>query len=158
WRPQGRGERNAELTTQQQILAQVPLFSRLEPASLAALGQVAVARRYDAGAEIVTEGEGGVAFFLITDGTAAVVHPGRGASATLTPGASFGEMALLDGQPRSATIRAVTSVTCLALTRWEFLAQLRTDPEMAVALLGEMSGRVRSLEARIAELEGRTPR
>src|SRR5262245_17493606 len=99
--------------TTQQTLAQVPLFSRLEPESLAVLGQVAVERRYDAGAEIVTEGEGGVAFFLMTEGTAEVVHPGSGAATTLTPGASFGEMALLDGQRRSATIRAVTPVTCL---------------------------------------------
>lgn len=136
------------------MLASTPLFSHLSRKTLETISRPMTERTFKAGSEIVTEGEGGIGFFVITDGKAEVVHPGEDAPrATLGAGASFGEIALLDGGPRSATVRAVTDVTCLILTRWDFLAVLRSDAETGVELAEAMARRIRDLEARIAELE-----
>lgn len=136
------------------LLAASPLFSHLSPKTLETIARPMAERTFPAGAEIVTEGEGGIGFFVITAGKAEVVHPGENAPrATLGPGAAFGEIALLDGGPRSATVRAATAVTCLILTRWDFLAALRSDAEMGVELAEAMAKRIRDLEARISELE-----
>ncbi len=144
------------MTGHHDLLASVPLFSRLPRETIDDLARGAVERQYAPGVEIVTEGESGIGFFLIVDGTAEVLHGHDGAPvSTLGPGAYFGEMALVDGQRRSATVRAATPLTCLALTRWDFLAVVRSDADLAVELLEQMSRRVRAAEARIAELEGR---
>jgi CRP/FNR family transcriptional regulator/CRP/FNR family cyclic AMP-dependent transcriptional regulator len=69
---------------------------------------------------------------------------------TLGPGQTFGEMALLDGAPRAATITALEDTTCLVLSRWDFVAELQTNPHMAVAMLPVLSRRLREVEARLA--------
>ena len=139
----------------QHLIASIPLFSRLPPESINEIDTVAIERHYEPGAEVVTEGEGGVAFFVVVDGTAEVAHgQGEAASSPLRPGAYFGEMALVDGHQRSATVRATTPLTCLVLTRWDFLAILRSNADLAVELLEAMSARVRTLEATIASMTG----
>jgi len=98
----------------------------------------------------VTEGEGGVGFFLIADGRAEVVHGHDGPPVrTLKRGDFFGEMALLDGGRRSATVRAADTTKCLVLTRWHFVAEVRQNADLAVELLEVMSQRVRDLESRL---------
>ena len=72
---------------------------------------------------------------------------------TLTRGDSFGEIAVIDGRARSATVRAAVPTTCLALTSWDFMAEVRSDSDLAVHLLKAMTARVRDLEARLAEAE-----
>jgi signal-transduction protein with cAMP-binding, CBS, and nucleotidyltransferase domain len=135
-----------------ELLAAVPLFAHLPDKAIEDLDKTAVERRYDSGAEIVSEGEAGVAFFVINGGTAEVTHGCTNAApVTLRPGDYFGEMALIDGQRRSATVRALTPVTCLALTRWDFRALVHADAGLAVSLLGAMSRRVRALEDQLAE-------
>src|SRR5712691_12021570 len=108
----------------QQTLAQVPLFRQMSPEYVDRLGGVARERNYKAGDTILREGEPGIAFFAITSGNVEVVR-GSGGDATvinrLGPGASFGEVALLTELPRMATIRAVDDVTCIALTRLDFI-------------------------------------
>jgi len=135
-------------------IAQVPLFAHMTPDTQEAIARNMTVRTLPAGHEIVTEGEGGIGFFILTDGTAEVMHGDEaGGRVTLKPGDSFGEIALLDSGARSATVRASTDVTCLILTRWDFLAVLRADAGLGVDLLKAMAKRVRALEARIAQLE-----
>ena len=93
---------------------------------------------------------------MIVDGRAEVQH---GESATpvraLKRGDCFGEIAVIDGRGRSATVRAALPTTCLAMTSWDFMAEVRGNVELAVHLLKVMTARVRDLESRRAEAEAR---
>jgi len=102
--------------------------------------------KHPAGHEIVVRGEGGVGFMIITDGTV-TVKTVTGKSRTLGPGDSFGEMALLDHEGRSATITAETDVTLASIPEWNFKPFLKEHPEVAYRLLQTMSRRVRQAEA-----------
>jgi CRP-like cAMP-binding protein len=62
----------------------------------------------------------------------------------LGPGEFFGEMALLDGRPRSASVTATEETQCLVLHRWDFLRELRKNPEIGIAMLSVLSGRIRA--------------
>lgn len=134
----------------QEALANVPLFAKLPKKSLNRLSRIVVERSYPAGSVIVREGEAGMGFFLIEKGAVDIVHgPEEKAVNTLKQGEYFGEMALLDGHPRSATVRAVDETTCLVLPRWEFLAEVRNDAEMAIDILEVLSLRIRDLENKL---------
>lgn len=134
------------------LIASVPLFAKLPEKTIARIDQLMVEREFPAGSEIVIEGEGGVGFFLIAEGRAEVTQKaGEAAVRTLKRGDYFGELALLDGGPRTATVRAVDTVRCLVLTRWHFLAEVRTNSDLAVELLDSLSGRIRDLEARLEQ-------
>ena len=101
---------------------------------------------HPAGHEIVVRGEGGVGFMIITDGTVSVKTV-TGKTRKLGPGDSFGEMALLDHEGRSATITADTDVTLASIPEWNFKPFLKEHPEVAYRLLQTMSRRVRQAEA-----------
>lgn len=136
------------------IMSSVPMFSRLQPKTIQRLATIATERHYKAGTDIVTEGDAGIAMYVIADGSAAVVHAGEpDPRATLSKGDSFGEMAIVDGRARTATVRATTDVTCLALPRWDFIAEVRGDDDLAMELLNRMSGRIRELERMVQKLE-----
>ena len=102
--------------------------------------------RHPAGHEIVLRGEGGVGFMIITDGTVSVKTV-QGRTRKLGPGDSFGEMALLDHEGRSATITADTDVTMASIPEWNFKPFLKEHPEVAYRLLQTMSRRIRQAEA-----------
>lgn len=126
-------------------LAATPLFSRLEKDDLARLGKSVVQRNFAKGQKIVEEGEQAVAFYVIVSGKVEMMKGGdkvgeKGA------GESFGEMALLDGFPRSTTVAAVEDTECLVMTRWDFTAELKSNPSIALALLPELSKIIRRLE------------
>jgi len=101
---------------------------------------------HPAGHEIVVRGEGGVGFMIITDGTVSVKTV-TGKTRKLGPGDSFGEMALLDHEGRSATITADTDVTLASIPEWNFKPFLKEHPEVAYRLLQTLSRRVRTAEA-----------
>jgi CRP-like cAMP-binding protein len=126
-------------------LAKVWIFSKLERSDLQRIAKAVVPRTYKKGEMIVQEGERAVAFYAITSGKVEVTKGGTPLS-TMGPGGSFGEMALLDGHPRSASLVAVEDTECLVMTRWDFSAELRTNPNMAAAMLPELSKRIRRLE------------
>jgi CRP-like cAMP-binding protein len=132
----------------QELLASVPLFAKLNRKTLDRLDRILVEREFTAGREIVTEGDVGAGFFLIKDGSVDVVR-GENTLAHLKKGGYFGDMALLDGRPRSATVRAVEDTTCLVMTRWDFLAEVRSNPDIAIELLEQLSLIVRDLEKRL---------
>jgi CRP-like cAMP-binding protein len=126
------------------VLANVDLFSGLEKADLERIARSAVPRSYAAGEQIVKEGDQAVAFYIITKGKVDV-RKGDKSVNTLGPGESFGEMALLDGYPRSVSLYALEDTDCLAMTRWDFTAELNTNPSIAVAMLPILSKRIREL-------------
>jgi CRP-like cAMP-binding protein len=139
----------------EEALASVPLFSQLTRKDLSRLGKAVVERKYKKGETIVKEGEQAVAFFVITKGRAEVLA-GAGTKKTtklneLAAGSCFGEMALLDGMPRVATVKATEDTECLVLSRWDFVAELRTSPHIAVAMLPILSRRLREADDRLRE-------
>jgi CRP-like cAMP-binding protein len=124
------------------VLGALPLFSRLGKRQLRGVAKLATVADYSPGEVIVQAGEAGDSLYLVLEGQARVLGRSRG----LEPGDFFGEMALIDGGPRSATIRATTGVRAMTLPRRAFMDALRQDPEIAVALLEELAARVRRLE------------
>jgi len=134
-------------------LAQVTLFSQLSRRDLKRLAAGTVSRDFGKGDMIVKEGELAVGFFLMSSGRAEVVKGAKGPNprvlGTLGPGDFFGDMALLDSYPRSASVRALEDTECLVLSRWDFLAELRSNPSIAVEMLPVLSRRLREGEAQL---------
>ena len=130
-------------------LSRVPLFRDVMPATVERIARVARPVVVPEGFEVVREGDDGLGFFLVTEGELDVVR-GQTHLQQLKPGDYFGEMALLDDQPRAATVRAATESRCLALYRWDFLPEVRRDSDLALALLAGLSRRLRDLDQRYA--------
>lgn len=126
-------------------LAGVPLFQGLSKRELQAISSVAEEIEHPAGENIVVEGKSGAGFHLILDGSASVNKGGREVT-VLAGGDYFGEMSLIDGGPRSATVTATTPVRTLSIASWEFMPILEKHPGIAAKMLLEMVRRVRRLE------------
>ncbi len=140
-----------------EALAKIALFANLNADGVKRLANVATERSFDAGADIVKEGEGGIAMFVIVSGDVEAVKKDNGNEVHLGDmgaGSYFGEMALFENFPRIATIRAKSDVTCLALTEWEVQAELLSSPEIAVAMLKAFARRIRSLDEELTMLKG----
>lgn len=125
----------------------VPLFHGLKNRQLESIAKRMVERSYKAGDVIVKQGQGGEGFFIITAGKVEVLRRKvDGESVVVNEFGSmdfFGELALLDDGPRTATLVATEPTKCLVLVRWDFLALLKDDAEMAVEILIEMARRFR---------------
>ena len=128
----------------------VPLFSGFGDKELQRVAAIAKEVDFPAGKVIAKQGESGVGFHMIVEGEASVSVDGIN-HATLGPGAYFGEMSLLDGGPRSATVAAATDLKTVSLTSWDFNALLDQFPELARTLLIQLSGRLRSVEKSISQ-------
>jgi CRP-like cAMP-binding protein len=126
-------------------LAQVPLFSGVKPKELQKLGKRMSERSFNEGDEITTEGKSGIGFFVIEDGEASVSVGGK-IVRTLGPGEHFGEVALIDSGPRSATIIANTDLRCRGMSAWEFRPFVEEHPEVAWSLLETLVGRLREAQ------------
>jgi CRP/FNR family cyclic AMP-dependent transcriptional regulator len=135
------------MSTPQEVLAKVSLFSMLSNKDLASLARNAHERTFSAGHVLTGEDQSGVTFGVIMDGKAAVTVHGQPAR-TLGPGEFFGEMALIDHSARSATVAAETELHCLMFTSWIFRPFALKHPEVAWALLELMVQRVRDAESR----------
>jgi CRP/FNR family transcriptional regulator, cyclic AMP receptor protein len=129
------------------FLQKVPFFRGLKNRQLENLAKRMVVRDYKAGDVIVSQGQGGEGFFILTSGHAeANRRRADGESVVVNqfdPTDFFGELALLDDGPRTASIVATENTRCLVLVRWDFLAILREDAEMAVIILMELAHRFR---------------
>ena len=123
-------------------LANVPLFSDCSQRDLQTIARVVREIPHPAGTVIAREGDPGVGLFILLDGTAEVSIGGR-KKATLGPGEFFGEIALLDGGPRTATVMAKTDVNMLWLTEWVFRGLMSEHPTIALKTLQQMAGRLR---------------
>ena len=132
-------------------LAQVRLFSALSKKELTMIGRASDEVKVPAGKTVVEEGSPGHEFFLILDGTATVKRNGR-KIASLTTGQYFGEMALLDRGPRSASIAADTDLTLLVLGQREFSGLLDEIPGLAHKILSTMAARLREADNKVNAL------
>jgi CRP-like cAMP-binding protein len=130
-----------------ELLKKLPLFSDLEGRELQTLAQSFKERTFEAGHNVATEGSGGVGFFVIGEGEAAVTVHGD-ERATLGPGQYFGEVALIDEGSRTATIVAKTDLTCYGLTSWEFRPLVESNGRIAWKLLQTLARRLRESEQR----------
>lgn len=128
-----------------EALRQVPLFAEIERRDLDRLAQLFRERTFKEGATVTVEGEPGVGFFVITEGSAEVSVGGE-RRGSLGPGDSFGETALIDEGPRSATIVAATDLRCLALSAWDFRPFVEEHPPVAWALLRTLVQRLREAQ------------
>jgi CRP-like cAMP-binding protein len=127
------------------VLAEVPLFRGLSKRNLRRIAALARTRRFASGSRIVRAGDAGTAFYVLLDGEARVVAA-TGRPRRLRAGDSFGEMALLDGAPRSADVFADGEVLTMTISRGAFTKLLRSEPALTHALLHTLAQRLRSAE------------
>jgi len=136
------------------MLQNVPIFSELSRRDLGRLAKLMVSRAIKAGEVIIKEGDQAAGFFVVSAGKLEAVR-GEGSGeqhlANYGAGDFFGEMALFEGFPRSATVRAIDDSECLAMTRWDFMAEMRNHPEIAVGMLPVLVRRLRDSDSRVAE-------
>jgi nucleotide-binding universal stress UspA family protein len=135
-----------------ELLAQTPLFAELGQDDLEHLAEMARIRTYQRGEVIVREGEPATGCFTIASGRVEVVKEAQGSKpsvlGTLAAGDFFGEMAVIDDHPRSATVRALDETECVAIRRADFLETLQRRPQIAVRLLPILVRRLRQADAR----------
>ena len=129
------------------LLRNVPLFSGLDDSELESLADEFNERRFSAGDTIALEGEGGLMFFVVDEGAAAVEVHGEGV-ATLGPGSHFGEIALIDRRPRTATVTARTDLRTYGLPVFVFRPFVEARPAVAWKLLEAMADRLAEAESR----------
>lgn len=129
-----------------ELLRRVPLFSKLGDKELKRLAESFTERPFSSGQALTAEGAGGVGFFVIESGDAEVTVDGE-SRRTLGAGDYFGEIALIDGGPRTATITATSDGTSWGLTTWQFRPLVQESAEIAWPLLEAMAAYVRQLEA-----------
>ena len=129
------------------VIARVDLFRDLPKARLKRLAAAAREVSHPAGKAVATEGQGALAFHYILDGTATVTREGRELR-TLGPGDYFGEISMIDGRPRSATVVASEPMTVLAIPHQDFEQVIDEDPGFARLLLRTLCARLREAEAR----------
>lgn len=125
-------------------LAQVPIFSECTKRELTIIGRAAKEVSHREGTVIAREGERGVGLFLILEGQCKVSIGGK-TKAKLGPGDFFGEVALLDGGPRTATVTALTPVRLVGITGWVFRGLLMEHPSIALKTLEAVAGRLRAV-------------
>jgi CRP/FNR family transcriptional regulator len=138
------------------VLARVDLFSTLDKKELQELAKSCQERSYSAGTMLIVQGENGVGLYIVKSGHVRITlakDPDKAEEelGIFGPGSVLGEMSLLDELPRSATATAIEDVTTLILPVWEFRAFLRSQPDVALKLLGVMSRRLRKAEERKIE-------
>jgi CRP/FNR family cyclic AMP-dependent transcriptional regulator len=129
------------------FLAKVPLFHSLKERQLERLDSRFVSRTFKRGQDIVTQGKGGAGLFILVSGAAEAIRTRGDGSKTVVnsfgPTDYFGELALLDDEPRTASVVATEETECLVLSQWEFFGALREDAELSIGVLQELARRFR---------------
>jgi len=134
------------LTDVLSFLSSVPFFSGFNEKQLRALAEAGTEYRYKPGQEIVAEGRVGDGFYIVLDGKVEVLK-GKRVLATLSNGQFFGEMSLIDEQPRSADVVAIQPTHCFALSTKAFFTLVRKHPELGLLLLKEAVKHLRAVQA-----------
>jgi len=130
-----------------ELIRGIAIFADLDDASVTQLAGDFIEREFSAGQSIATEGEGGLNFFVVESGTADV-SVGDHTVASLGPGASFGEIALVDKSARSATVTATSQLRAYALPVWSFRSFAESRPTVTWKLLELLAERLRAAEHR----------
>lgn len=133
-------------TRARDALAQVPLFAGMPSRFIKRLADRMDEQRFMEGATIVREGDAGDSFYVIAEGEARVSDRNGRVLSRLIPGDFFGEISLMDGGPRTATVTAATKLTALALSRSDFRRLLNEEPRVTVGLLRHAAALLRRLE------------
>ena len=141
--------RKSRDTVDLNLLKTVPIFSPCSRRELAAIGRIAKEVHFDPGVEICREGETGVGLHIVVEGETKVQIGGR-TRRRLGPGAFFGEVAVLDGGPRTATVVAETPVRTLSIPSWSFRTLLRSQPSLSNKMLEEVCRRLRTTDASLS--------
>ncbi|OWV15989.1 CRP/FNR family transcriptional regulator, anaerobic regulatory protein/CRP/FNR family transcriptional regulator, cyclic AMP receptor protein [Fibrobacter sp. UWB16] len=139
------------------LLKGVELFSELNEEQLGMIANLVIVKNFNRDETVVLEGDDSVqALYLIATGSVQVYMTGIDGRETilsfLERGDFFGEMSLIDGEPRSASVRTVTDATLLVIHRESFLSLLRKSPEIAMALMSELCKRLRKANKQIGSL------
>ncbi|HXF98543.1 MAG TPA: cyclic nucleotide-binding domain-containing protein [Gaiellaceae bacterium] len=129
------------------LLRKVSLFSGLDDRELQSLAEEFNERRFGPGETVALEGEGGLMFFVVDEGEAKVEVHGREVG-RLGPGDSFGEIALIDRRPRTATVTALTELRTYGLPVFVFRPFVEARPQVAWKLLEALADRLAAAEAR----------
>jgi CRP/FNR family transcriptional regulator, cyclic AMP receptor protein len=130
------------MSTKTEMLRSVPLFQGMSDRSVETIASLAEEARFDAGATLVREGEPGETFLIIRAGSA-VVDQGGTAIRELGQGDFLGEISLIDGRPRSATVTATAPIDALAIDRAGFTRLMDDFPSVRHDLLNALTQRVR---------------
>jgi CRP/FNR family transcriptional regulator, cyclic AMP receptor protein len=125
-----------------ELLKKVPLFSGLDGRELEQIASSMRERRFTAGDTVTKEGVGGAGFFIVEDGQGEVTVEGQ-TRGTIGPGDYFGEIALLTGSERTATITAKTDMLCYGMTPWDFRPLVESNSIIAWKLLTAMAEKLR---------------
>jgi CRP/FNR family transcriptional regulator, cyclic AMP receptor protein len=135
------------------LLGMIPLFAKLPTEERAELAAMLKTQEYPANRPVVWLGEQGEEFYIIRHGKAVVSCPDESGKevvlGNLGPGQFFGEISLLDGGPRTATIRTSTDATMLVLSRKDFLSFLSRHPDAAIYMLGILGRRQRETNEKL---------
>jgi len=129
------------------LLRKISLFSGLDDRELESPIYEFNERRFSAGDRIALEGEGGMMFFVVESGEASVEVQGRDVG-KLGPGDAFGEIALIDRRPRTATVKAISDLRTFGLPVFVFRPFVEARPAVAWKLLEAMADRLASAESR----------
>jgi CRP/FNR family cyclic AMP-dependent transcriptional regulator len=133
-----------------EMLEKTSLWSGLSKKDLKLIVKLSKERKYETGDIIVRKGEGGVGFYLVLEGSVEVRSDGTALS-RLGPGQFFGEMSVLDNQPRSADVVAVGPLRCLTLSAWTFNGLISNNPRIALKMLQEFARRLRSADLALSD-------
>ncbi len=133
-----------------EMLAKTPIWSGLSDKDLKSIVKASKERKYETGETIVQKGEGGVGFYLVLEGSVEIKSDGT-TLAKLGPGQFFGEMSVIDNQPRSADVVALEPSKCLILSAWSFNALISDNPRMALKMLQEFVRRLRSTNKSLSD-------
>jgi CRP-like cAMP-binding protein len=129
--------------SRESLLVACPLFGDLDADGLAAVRDAAVEVDFPAGRTIARQGEIGTGLFIVASGAVRVVRDGQ-ELARLGSGEFFGELSVLDGAPRNASVVAEQPTTCLALATWDAERVMRERPGVALAILRVVVSRLRA--------------
>ena len=132
------------------VLVDVPLLADLSRRHLGKVAALGRTKRYPARTSIVTAGTNADAFYVILDGKATVRAGSR--RIPLVAGDYFGEMGLLDGGARSASVVADSEILVMAISRRGFLKLLESEPKIAISIMATLAHRVRSMQATSASV------
>jgi CRP-like cAMP-binding protein len=131
-------------------LEKVPLLRHCDAGVLEQVADASGELAFAPGQAIVLQGQVGNGLYIVTSGEVRIVA-GEEELARLGPGEFFGELSVIDQQPRNATVYAVGATVCLALASWDLIALLEQDPQLAMNLLHELADRLRRADAQLRD-------